>query len=146
VARKHLALLLVIVPLVLAACGDDDEETTSDSSDTTAAESTTEETTTADDAAGSGGGETIAIKESDFKLDPADVTAAAGEVTFDLSNDGAAPHNLEVEGNGVEEVSETLDPGATGSLTVDLEPGTYELYCAIGDHRDLGMEGELTVE
>jgi plastocyanin len=29
---------------------------------------------------------------------------------------------------------------------VDLEPGEYEIYCAIGDHRAQGMEGTLTVE
>jgi uncharacterized cupredoxin-like copper-binding protein len=67
-------------------------------------------------------------------------------VTFDLSNDGEQVHNLEVEGNGIEEVSDDLDPGQTGKLTVDLEPGTYEIYCAIDGHKDLGMEGELTVQ
>ena len=71
---------------------------------------------------------------------------AAGSVTFDISNDGQTLHNLEIEGNGVEEVSDDLEAGDTTQLTVDLEPGTYEMYCAIGDHRDQGMEGEVTVE
>ena len=29
---------------------------------------------------------------------------------------------------------------------MDLKPGTYEMYCAIDDHKGLGMEGEITVE
>ena len=144
--RKHPALLAlaiaaVLAALALAACGGDDDD------DTTAASETTTEETTAEEPAssGGGGGETIAIAESDYKLDPADPTAKAGAITFELSNDGQAPHNLEVEGNGVEEVSDTMNPGDSTSFTVDLESGTYEIYCAIDGHKDLGMEGELTV-
>jgi uncharacterized cupredoxin-like copper-binding protein len=139
VIRKSLVLVAIAIPLVLAACGDDDEDTSPAATTDTAAEETTE-------AAQTGGGETIAISETEFALDPADPTAAAGEVTFDITNDGNTVHNLEVEGNGVEEVSEDFEPGASGQLTVDLQPGTYELYCAIGDHAEQGMEGELTVE
>ena len=74
------------------------------------------------------------------------MTAKAGEVTFALQNDGSAEHNLEVEGNGIEEVSDTIGGGKSTELTVDLEAGTYEMYCAIDGHKDLGMEGEITVE
>ena len=148
--RKHLILLAlaaVVAALALAACGDDDDD------DTGAATETTQETTTeaqgpyggGETTSDGGGGETIAIAESEYKLDPAEVTAKAGQITFELSNEGNEPHNLEVEGNGVEEVSETIDGGAKTSFAVDLEPGTYEIYCAIGAHKELGMEGELTV-
>ena len=137
--RKLLVLVVLMVPLMAVGCGDDEDETTA-ASETTAAE------TTSDDQAASGGGETITIGETEFALDPADPTAAAGDVTFEVSNDGGIPHNLEVEGNGVEEVTNTIDPGGSESLTVALEPGTYELYCSIGDHADQGMTGELTVE
>jgi len=138
VARKLLVLIAVLVPLTLAACGDDDEDTTAASSETTAAEETTAE---------SGGGETVAISETDFALDPSDASTAAGLVTFDISNDGQTLHNLEIEGNGVEEELESdLAPGDSGELTLDLEAGTYEWYCPIDGHKDQGMEGELTVE
>ena len=112
-----LALMAVVAALALAACGDDDDDDTS-------AATTTEETTAEEP---SGGGETIPVTESDFKLDPADPTAKAGEITFELSNDGEAPHNLEVEGNGIEEVSDTINPGDSTSFSVNLEAGTYEL-------------------
>jgi plastocyanin len=126
VVRRSLITLAVALPLVVAACGDDDETTT--------------------EAAASGAGGTIDISETEFAIDPADPTASAGEITFAITNDGAIVHNLEVEGNGVEEVSDDIQPGQSGELTVDLEPGTYELYCAIGDHAEQGMEGTLTVE
>ena len=148
--RKHpavlaLAIAALIAAFALAACGDDDDDDTTAATETTAETTTTEDETTTEDQASSGGGETIAIAESDFKLDPADVEAKAGSITFELTNDGASEHNLEVEGNGVEEVSDTIGAGDSTSFTVDLEPGTYEIYCAIGSHKDLGMEGELTV-
>jgi plastocyanin len=141
--RKSLALIAIVIPLALAACGDDDDEETTSAA---TSETTTEETTTDDAAQTGGGGEELTISETEFALDPADPTVAAGEVTITATNDGATLHNLEVEGNGVEEITDDLDPGQSGELKLDLEPGEYEMYCAIGTHAAQGMEGTLTVE
>lgn len=141
--RKSLALIAIVIPLALAACGDDDDEETTSAATT---ETTTEETTTDDAAQTGGGGEELTISETEFALEPADPTVAAGEVTITATNDGATLHNLEVEGNGVEEITDDLDPGQSGELKLDLEPGEYEMYCAIGTHAAQGMEGTLTVE
>ena len=142
--RKSLALFAIVIPLVLAACGSDDSTSSTSVSDTSSTESTTEASTTASGGGGAGG--TVAISETEYKLDPSDPTVKAGSVTFDVSNDGTTTHNLEIEGNGVEEESDDLDAGSTGQLTVDLKPGTYEIYCAIDGHKDLGMKGEVTVQ
>ena len=40
---------------------------------------------------------------------------------------------------------ETIQPGDKTELTVDLDEGTYEIYCPVGDHKDRGMVGTLTV-
>jgi plastocyanin len=141
--RKSLALIAIVIPLALAACGDDDDE---EPTSAATSETTTEETTTDDAAQTGGGGEELTISETEFALDPADPTVAAGEVTITATNDGATLHNLEVEGNGVEEITDDLDPGQSGELKLDLEPGEYEIYCAIGTHAAQGMEGTLTVE
>jgi plastocyanin len=143
VVRKSIVLIAIMIPFALAACGDDDDDDTAAAPETTAAEETTTEDT-AD--TGGGGGESLTISETEFALDPADPTVAAGEVTITAVNDGATLHNLEVEGNGVEEITDDLDPGQSDELTLDLEPGEYEIYCAIGDHAAQGMEGTLTVE
>jgi uncharacterized cupredoxin-like copper-binding protein len=142
VLRKSLVLFAIVIPLVLAACGSDDSTSSTSASDTSSTESTTEASTTAS----GGAGGTVAISETEYKLDPSDPTVKAGSVTFDVSNDGTTTHNLEVEGDGVEEETDDLDAGSTGQLTVDLKPGTYEIYCSIDGHKDLGMEGELTVQ
>ena len=143
--RKLPVLTAVAVALAfgVAACGDDDEDTDTGAATT---EATTTETATAEDAGGGGGGETVQVVETDFKIDPANPTVPAGTVTFEITNEGDSPHNIEIEGNGIEEVSDTFNAGDSGELTVDLEPGEYEFYCAIDGHKDLGMDGTLTVQ
>ena len=115
----------------------------------TAASETTSSTAASTDSsttASSGGGQTVKIGESEYKLDPSDATVKAGSVTLDVTNDGTITHNLQIEGNGVEETTDSLAPGDTGELTVDLKPGSYEMYCTIDGHKDLGMEGTVTVQ
>jgi plastocyanin len=138
---RRILLLMTALALVVAvaACGGDDD-------DEAAEETTTEETTT--EGGGGGGGTTLALAADPggaLAFDQTELTAAAGEVTIELTNDSGLPHNVEVEGNGVEEVSETITEGTT-SLTLTLEPGEYEFYCAVPGHREGGMEGTLTVE
>jgi plastocyanin len=138
---RRILLLMTALALVvaIAACGGDDD-------DEGAEEPTAEETTTG--GGGGGGGATIALAADPggaLAFDKTELTAAAGEVTIELTNDSGLPHNVEVEGNGVEEVSETITEGTT-SLTLTLEPGEYEFYCAVDNHRAGGMEGTLTVE
>jgi uncharacterized cupredoxin-like copper-binding protein len=69
-----------------------------------------------------------------------------GETTFTVTNTGEHEHNIEIEGNGVErELAANLAPGETGELTITLEPGTYTVYCPVGDHREEGMVTTLLV-
>jgi uncharacterized cupredoxin-like copper-binding protein len=133
------AVLAVAASLGLAACGGDDD----DDGDTAA---TTTETTGA--AGATGGGETVDVTMTDFKFDPKDPTVKPGEVTFDVVNDGETLHNMEVEGpSGEAELPEDLQPGDSGSFNVDLsEPGKYRFFCPVGNHEQLGMVGEVTVQ
>lgn len=88
----------------------------------------------------------VQVSLTDFSIEMPE-TLPAGPTTFRVSNDGAVEHNFEVEGQGMEEeLAENLAPGGTGTLQVDLEPGTYEIYCPVGDHADRGMRMELTVQ
>jgi uncharacterized cupredoxin-like copper-binding protein len=138
------ALIAAFAMLAVAGCGSSDDDS---STEATTSSSTTQE---ASGGAGgsSGGGESIDVSLTDFKLDPADPTVKAGQVTINATNDGDTTHSIEIEGNGIEETElpNDLAPGDNGSLSVDLKPGTYEWYCPVGNHRDLGMEGEVTVQ
>jgi plastocyanin len=122
-----LSTLVLAAALGLAACGSGGGE-----------ESTTPS---------AGGGESISISETEFKLDPSTVSVdAPGTVTIKVTNDGAIDHALEIDGQGIEEETETIKPGESAELTVDLsKSGEYELYCPIGNHREQGMEGTLTL-
>ena len=128
--RRFVSAAAVLALLSFAGCGGGD-----DASDTTGAGGTT----------GGGGGQIIDVNASDFMFAPADLTAEAGELTITLTNDGQSDHAIEIEGNGVEEESDTISPGDSTSFTVTLEDGTYEIYCPVDGHKDMGMVGTLTV-
>ena len=142
--RKTVSVGLAVAALTLgaAACGDDDDEDGGGQATAPAPTATTPTPTATTPAEGRA---PVAISATEFKFTPSNVDAKAGRVTFRLRNDGGAPHALEIEGQGVEEETKTINGGETDELTVDLKPGTYEMYCPVGNHRQMGMEGELTV-
>ena len=110
----------------------------------------------------------VGVTLSDFGVVPAESSASAGEITFDIKNDATvtihefvvfrsdlAPDllptdesgNVDEEGDGVEHIDEVEDiaPGATESLTVTLDPGSYVLICNLPGHYHLGMHAAFTV-
>jgi plastocyanin len=89
---------------------------------------------------------TIRIEETEFRLEPAEITLdKPGTYVFEAVNSGDTVHALEVEGEGIEEKTEEIQPGQSAELKVELAAGTYELYCPVGGHKEEGMEGTLTV-
>jgi LPXTG-motif cell wall-anchored protein len=89
---------------------------------------------------------TVGMRE--FEFDPANLTVSPGRVTFTLNNEGQFPHNLHIEGNGMSLDVKPDGPVAGGdSFTgaVTLPAGTYDTWCPVGNHRERGMVGELTV-
>jgi uncharacterized cupredoxin-like copper-binding protein len=90
---------------------------------------------------------TIQVKETEFKLQPAEITLdEPGTYVFKVVNSGDTDHALEVEGEGIEEETEEIEPGQSAELKVKLKAGTYELYCPVDGHAEEGMEGKLTVK
>jgi plastocyanin len=91
--------------------------------------------------------ERVEIEATSYAYSPATVTVPAGRVRFVIHNAADIVHGFEVEGQGMEEEIEEIQPGATDSLTVTFaEPGTYEIYCPVDDHEQRGMVGSLEVE
>jgi plastocyanin len=89
---------------------------------------------------------TVEVTLTEFDIEMPTVLTA-GEITFNISNEGDAPHSFEIEGEGIEEaLYDPLSAGQTASLRVELLPGTYRIYCPVADHEDHGMELEITVE
>ena len=90
---------------------------------------------------------TVSAKLSEWKVELSARSVAAGSVTFTVKNVGSIPHGFEVEGQGIEQETDVIQPGASTTLTLTLGPGTYEVYCPVGEdsHKKLGMETELKV-
>lgn len=91
-------------------------------------------------------GMSVDVSMTDFRFDLSRQAFAAGTYTFVATNDGEAPHAVEVVGPGVDDQrTDTVAPGETAEVTVTLQPGSYELYCPVGNHRELGMTTMVTV-
>jgi plastocyanin len=136
---------LALAGAVFAGCGGDDAEPES-AATPAPTEAATEAPSSSD---GGGGGETLAFsapEDGSLKFDQGDMTAKAGKVTVTFDNPSSVPHAVEIEGNGVEEVTETVTGAEAPPIEVDLEPGTYTFYCPVGGHEAAGMKGTLTVE
>jgi uncharacterized cupredoxin-like copper-binding protein len=159
VRRTKAAIALAAVTVVAAAgvagCGSDDDNsgeaaTTTAAPATTSAPSTATAPATTSGGAAAGGGATVQVEadpNGQLAFVQKSLTATAGEDTFVLTNDASLPHNLEIEGNGVEAgPTDTISGGQTAQLKVDLKPGTYTFFCAVPGHREAGMEGTLTVQ
>jgi plastocyanin len=89
----------------------------------------------------------VTAKLSEWKVELSEATVVPGAVTFTVTNAGSIPHAFEVEGQGIEQQTALIQPGSSATLTLTLRPGTYEVYCPVGDdsHKKLGMETHLTV-
>ncbi|WP_460072589.1 cupredoxin domain-containing protein [Streptomyces sp. YKOK-I1] len=90
-------------------------------------------------------GTQVTAKLTDFHIQLSTQTFQAGRYTFTAQNMGHHEHALELEGPGGESRSKTLDPGQSTTLTVTLKPGSYQVYCPVDGHKDLGMKTHITV-
>jgi uncharacterized cupredoxin-like copper-binding protein len=142
-SRRHRAAIFAAVAalcLMAAACSDDD------GGETGATGAATGATTT--------GGTTVAVTVQEFAVIPAASSAPAGDVTFDVTNEGpddthefvvfktdlapdalptASDGSVDETGEGVELIDEIEDiaVGDTPTLTVSLDAGSYVFICNI---------------
>lgn len=153
-----LAFLLALADLVVIAAKLDGKATSS--------------TVAAGTAAGSGSAKaaapvaaalphTVGVRLSEFKVAPSVTRAAAGKVTFNVSNGGKVTHEFVViktsksaadllKGARADEsgnVGETGDlaPGQAKRLTLKLPPGHYALICNLPGHYAAGQHVDFTV-
>lgn len=101
----------------------------------------------------------------EFGLELSATDAPAGDVTFEVTNQGALPHqfaivqhegdpgalpmadgNVDLDALDILGDSGGLDPGATASVNVELEAGSYVIFSSTGGHYNAGMFTGFTVE
>ena len=108
-------------------------------------ESTTSSSTTSTTASGSAG-QTVQVSEKEFKITLPSTTLKPGSYTFDLSNDGKIPHDLTIDGPGVSNSkTPVINGGQHATLKVKLAAGTYDFYCSVPGHKQLGMDVKIKV-
>jgi uncharacterized cupredoxin-like copper-binding protein len=153
--RAMVVPVSLVLLLPLTACGSDEESPSGSE--------------------GGGGGSTVDVTLQEFAVSTSQTSAPAGDVTFDVTNDGPndthefvviktglGPTELptdktgavDEEGEGIEPVDEIedIEVGDSQSLTTNLDAGTYVLICNIYDekeqesHYQEGMRTSFTVE
>jgi plastocyanin len=137
---RKLTLIAAIAVLAFAGCGGDDSEEPASGSGSSSGSSSS---------SSGGGGENLTIAADPsgaLKFDKKDLSAKAGKVTITMDNPSDVPHAVSIEGNGVDEDGQTVGKGAKSEVSADLKAGKYTFYCPVGNHRQAGMEGTLTVQ
>lgn len=148
------AVPLAAAALLAAGCGSSDSGSSATSAGSPATVSRAASTTPA--ASGP-----VKVTLNEWSIAPVPDAAAAGKVTFDVTNDGKATHEMVVirtnkkaadlgSGARVPEAGsagETGDikAGASKSVTLALKPGHYALICNINGHYMAGMHTDFTV-
>jgi plastocyanin len=136
--RTALTLALVgAVTLAASACG----------SSSGAGSSSTTITEAAGGGGGGASGQTIDVTLKDFSISVASTgSLAPGTYTFHVTNTGPTSHNLTINGPGVsDKATPTFAAGGSMDLTVTLKNGSYDLFCSVPGHKQLGMDTHLSL-
>jgi uncharacterized cupredoxin-like copper-binding protein len=86
---------------------------------------------------------TLEVVAHDIFFEPKELTIPANtDVTVNVPNEGAAPHNFSIDALGIDV---DIAPGATEQVVINAPAGEYEFYCNVPGHKEAGMVGTLTV-
>lgn len=116
---------VLLTVFALTGCGSDDE-------------------TAATDGTSSSADDSIVVVAEDIAFPETAFEAVAGEVQVQYRNDGSIAHTLlieDVDGFKLEVASN----GDVDDGSVELQAGSYTLYCDVAGHREAGMEATLDV-
>ena len=126
--RTSIVVLGLAAALALGACVATDEEAT-------------ERGRVTDDP---GASTPLHIEAYEFSFSPENLQTASGSVAIEYVNKGAIAHTLVIE--GVKGLKLAIpQPGDVDTGSVELESGSYTLFCDVPGHRQAGMEAPLTV-
>jgi plastocyanin len=71
--------------------------------------------------------------------------AEPGPLTINTKNEASVPHNVAIQGGGIDEVGPVVQNGGTSTIKVTVKAGKYPFLCTVPGHAQAGMRGTLTV-
>ncbi|MEZ4497070.1 MAG: cupredoxin domain-containing protein [Thermomicrobiales bacterium] len=96
------------------------------------------------DSAAASGPVEIQVSAVDIAYEETTLEAPADtDFTITVTNNGAAQHDLNIEGTDFK--TKLLNAGESDTITVNLPAGEYIYFCSVPGHRQAGMWGTLTV-
>ena len=89
----------------------------------------------------------LQVVAQEFRYALSRQTIKAGRAIIELRNLGEDAHDLRLRRIGGSRVYALplTQSGQTADREFTLKPGTYRLYCAVANHRVLGMQATLVV-
>jgi uncharacterized cupredoxin-like copper-binding protein len=156
---KHRSLVLAFLLISLvAACKQETPESTTTSGGSATGTGTaldTTETASATHPGSPGGtalvpdvaaGTTVLVMLNDNSIAVREQSIPAGPAVLTIENRGSDVHNLFVEGPGLNAAAgDAIPETKSATMEVNFQPGTYTLYCPIGDHRKNGEQVQVTI-
>jgi hypothetical protein len=138
--KVNSALMLIAASALVAACGSGSKGSSSTGATTPPASSAS--ATTGSQATAT----RVTATLTEFRIALSRTAFTPGTYTFVTVNSGRDLHALEINGPGVEnQKTGNLQPGQTADLTVTLQKGSYDVFCPVDSHKQLGMNLELQV-
>ncbi len=88
----------------------------------------------------------VKVSATDFAFAPKALSVKKGEkIKVVLTNDGKYPHDLVVDELSLK--TKTISPGQTDTVELTAsKSGTFAMYCSVGNHRQRGMEGTVSIQ
>lgn len=142
-SRTAAVAVMTGAALFAAACGSSSKAAST--APTTAL--TTTPATAAPAASGSpAAAATVTATLTDFHIAMSPSTLAPGRYTVVIKDAGAVPHSLVFSGaGGTQALGRDLQPGQSANMTVNLQAGTYDVFCPVPGHKEMGMDLQLQV-
>jgi plastocyanin len=147
-AARPIVTALTVTALAIAGCGGggNGAKATPTSSPKATTTSSPEASPTSSPKPSAGTVLSLQADMSQLKFDASTLSAKPGKVTIVMKNPSPLPHDVAIEGNGVDTAGKVVNQGGTSTATATLKAGTYSFYCTVDNHRQAGMEGTLTVK
>lgn len=129
------------VAALAAGCG-------GSSSSASSTPSTAPTTSASTSAAPAAGAVAVSASATAIAFDQKELSASAGDITFNFTNPGTVPHNLTIKGTDGTKIggSDTVTGKDAPPFKLNLKAGTYTFYCSVDGHEGAGMTGTLTVK